>query len=144
MWYRKCAMQWRIQDFPGLCSFRWILAVLHRAGVNATIAKLWEKQSRHHELVQKSGKREGGNPKRGCVNLIVGIFCHKLHEDERNWTDRRSVSLASSPIGSANAMNIVLCNEKSRYIGIVSQNAPIRYVVWIANQWLVEQHNFFS
>ena len=53
----------------------------------------------------------GPTPRSGCVNLIVDIFCHKLHEDERNWTEMGSVSVAS-PIGSTTAMNTGLRNEK--------------------------------
>ena len=34
----------------GLSLIRWILAVLHRVGVNVSIVMLWEKQSRHTRL----------------------------------------------------------------------------------------------
>ena len=41
---------------PGVCSFRWILAVFHRAGFNTSIVMLWEKQSRHTRICTQINK----------------------------------------------------------------------------------------
>ena len=41
---------------PEVCSFRWILAVFHRAGVNASIVMLWEHQSRRTRIGTKFSK----------------------------------------------------------------------------------------
>ena len=41
----------------GCARFWWILAVLHRASVNATIVMFWKKQSRCSEFAQKSANR---------------------------------------------------------------------------------------
>ena len=40
----------------GLCSFRWNLAVFHRAGFHTSIVILWEKQSRRTRICTLSSK----------------------------------------------------------------------------------------
>ena len=44
---------------PGVCSFRWILAVCHRACFNTSIVMLWEKQSRHTRICAQISKMRG-------------------------------------------------------------------------------------
>ena len=40
----------------GVCSFRWNLAVFHRAGFHTSIVILWEKQSRHTRICTLTSK----------------------------------------------------------------------------------------
>ena len=49
-------------------SFRWILAVYHRAGFHTSIVMLWEKQL-SHELAQKTAKRAHPRALAECKNL---------------------------------------------------------------------------
>ena len=56
---------------PGMCSIRWILAVLYGVGVNASIVMLWENQSRHAWIGTKFSK----------LSIPQYIFIHDTRTD---------------------------------------------------------------
>ena len=66
-------MIWTAQfedEFPGVCSFRWNLALFHRAGFHTSIVMLCEKQSRRTRICTLTNKTS--TPQLEAFELTIG------------------------------------------------------------------------
>ena len=70
---------------PGVCSFRWILAVFHRAGFHTSIVILWEKQSRRTRICTLTSKTS--------TPLILLSTTTAWGLSTADWCDNRATSV---------------------------------------------------
>ena len=76
----------------------------------------WSRQFIHritnwkHFAMATSGEskisQRGANPKVGCLTYYFTCFCWKLHQNERNWTERGSASFAPPRSATGNVRTI--------------------------------------